>query len=407
MSSTTACDSFEITRIDENHLLLNCNITASTQPTSCIDARIDHGKPIHIITSERGYNNMNQNLKNRTSINTEEIRIHDYRSRKALSRIQPGTVQGGNIPYPVSNRTTISEIEIPSFQKDSDLFILIDDYEILFSDGCSELIHRILSIDIEKFIKKIKASIGSLTISVTIIFEKKIQDKLEDIFGLVDTEIFKEMYSENISFDVSTGNTISEMNNILFDRVFGRIIGGKIQPYIGHVDMNYEFLDAKHVNKDESNKMAFIIRGQNSMGITGNGTVNLKMILRGSGNIIMKLDDVIVHENDLSILPIDKNSQIILKYIQYMNYEKSIDRLKEKQEIKEHMNENKDFIFEVEFSDTLTIGEIDLDIQWIYEKISLAISRICSRLNDFREIFYSARGHKQAPPRMERMQSCR
>jgi hypothetical protein len=273
MTSIANLSSPIITILDDNYINCECEIRASAQQTGCIDVRVDNKKPVIIVTSSKGYSDLNQCTKNRSNINSEEIRIYGYRASKAIGRIQPGSNSFGNVSYPQFNGSTLGEIDIMPIVSDSKLFIIIDQYDFLTSEGCPDLKRMIVSKDINTFTQKIRDACGASVTDVCMVIDKKIFDKIHSM-GLID-----EFVNSNsvFPFQIVCGNSISDINNILCDRVFGRQIGGKTQSYIGLLESNYEIIDADFTSNNRANTMCINMRGQNAINLNGNGNITISM----------------------------------------------------------------------------------------------------------------------------------
>ena len=212
MSSIEASN-YSATRINQNTIMVEFDCKTNVKPNIKFDFSVNHSKPINIITSSSIYQQLHNEVLDRTNINSEEIKVYGYTGNKELSSISPGKNRLGTVSYPDYMISLLSEIEISSnIQHGSKVILVIDSYPSITFIEHSVLKNKLIEKDFENFCTIIQEFIHKTKCDFTLLIDSNIAKFIIDAYKQIP-----------FSFVVSNTNKITRC---LCDIVFGRIISG-------------------------------------------------------------------------------------------------------------------------------------------------------------------------------------
>jgi hypothetical protein len=347
--SSIEVSSQSISQINSDTYLVDFEVKTTVKPNDKIDLTINHSKPISIITSLTTYNNLKNEITNRTNINSEEINIFSYIGNKELSKIFPGKNKIGTVVYPDIVFSLLSQIQLSTnIPLNSKVFIVIDSYPGLLSIEHNDLKIQFIKQDLDNLCKKLIDFQEKTGCEINIIFDK-------NTFGTIQL-----VYS--IPFNIIT-STPDKITKCLCDIVFGKIIGGIQSDFNGIISTNskYRIIDVFNIpNSEKLNIHNTSIRGS-GLTISGNTTSHLMLLIEKneSNDETNKIEFYELH-TDTKLFDFNINSEIILnqsassirKYIEILKYSQKLSEIMHYQEkYKEHMISNSLIINSIEYDD--------------------------------------------------------
>ena len=212
MSSIEASN-YSATRINQDTIMVEFDCKTNVKPNIKFDFSVNHSKPINIITSSSIYQQLHNEVLDRTNINSGEIKVYGYTGNKELSSISPGKNRLGTVSYPDYMISLLSEIEISSnIQYGSKVILVIDSYPSITFIEHSVLKNKLIEKDFENFCTIINEFIHKTKCDFTLLIDSNIAKFIIDAYKKIP-----------FSFVVSNANKITRC---LCDIVFGRIISG-------------------------------------------------------------------------------------------------------------------------------------------------------------------------------------
>ena len=174
MSSIEASN-YSAYRINSDTIMVEFDCKTNVKPNIKFDFSVNHSKPINIITSSSIYQQLHNEVLDRTNINSEEIKVYGYTGNKELSSISPGKNRLGTVSYPDYMISLLSEIEISSnIQHGSKVILVIDSYPSITFIEHSVLKNKLIEKDFENFCTIITEFIHKTKCDFTLLIDSNI-----------------------------------------------------------------------------------------------------------------------------------------------------------------------------------------------------------------------------------------
>ena len=360
MSSIEA-PNYSASRINSDTIMVEFDCKTNVKPNIKFDFNVNHSKPINIITSSSIYQQLHNEVLDRTNINSEEIKVYGYTGNKELSSISPGKNRLGTVSYPDYMISLLSEIEISSnIQYGSKVILVIDSYPSITYIEHSVLKNKLIEKDFENFCTKIKEFIHKTKCDFTLLIDSNIAKFIIDAYKQIP-----------FSFVVSNTNKITRC---LCDIVFGRIISGVQNDFNGIITTtSYSIIDAfiKTTSKQElsedysklnltdltSDIHTINLRGS-GLSISGNYQSHICLLLQmKSETDIIEFNEINTNkklfELDISNLEMHPSSTVLSKYLDIVNYYYKLKDITV-DKYKEHMINEMLFINSIEYGSVET-----------------------------------------------------
>jgi len=376
MSSIEASN-YSASRINQDTIMVEFDCKTNVKPNIKFDFSINHSKPINIITSSSIYQQLHNEVLDRTNINSEEIKVYGYTGNKELSSISPGKNRLGTVSYPDYMISLLSEIEISSnIQYGSKVILVIDSYPSITFIEHSVLKNKLIEKDFENFCTIINEFIHKTKCDFTLLIDSNIAKFIIDAYKKIP-----------FSFVVSNANKITRC---LCDIVFGRIISGVQNDFNGIITTasyndgiittaNYSIIDAfiKTTKQDKSKQQlsedysklnltdltsdihTINLRGS-GLSISGNYQSHICLLLqKKSETDIIEFNEINTNkklfELDISNLEMHPSATVLSSYLDILNYYyKFKDTVFDTDKYKEHMLNEMLFINSIEYGSVET-----------------------------------------------------
>ena len=360
MSSIEASN-YSAYRINSDTIMVEFDCKTNVKPNIKFDFSVNHSKPINIITSSSIYQQLHNEVLDRTNINSEEIKVYGYTGNKELSSISPGKNRLGTVSYPDYMISLLSEIEISSnIQHGSKVILVIDSYPSITFIEHSVLKNKLIEKDFENFCTIITEFIHKTKCDFTLLIDSNIAKYIIDAYKQIP-----------FSFVVSNANKITRC---LCDIVFGRIISGVQNDFNGIITTsNYTIIDAFIKNKskqelsEDYSKLNLTdltpdihtinLRGS-GLSISGNYQSHICLLLqKKSETDMIEFNEINTNkklfELDISNLEMHPSATVLSKYLDIVNYYYKLKDINV-DKYKEHMINEMLFINSIEYGSVET-----------------------------------------------------
>jgi hypothetical protein len=359
MSSIEASN-YSAYRINSDTIMVEFDCKTNVKPNIKFDFSVNHSKPINIITSSSIYQQLHNEVLDRTNINSEEIKVYGYTGNKELSSISPGKNRLGTVSYPDYMISLLSEIEISSnIQHGSKVILVIDSYPSITFIEHSVLKNKLIEKDFENFCTIIQEFIHKTKCDFTLLIDSNIAKFIIDAYKQIP-----------FSFVVSNANKITRC---LCDIVFGRIISGVQNDFNGIITTtSYSIIDAfiKNKSKQESEDYSKLnlsdltsdihtinLRGS-GLSISGNYQSHICLLLqKKSETDMIEFNEINTNkklfELDISNLEMHPSATVLSKYLDIVNYYYKLKDINV-DKYKEHMINEMLFINSIEYGSVET-----------------------------------------------------
>ena len=360
MSSIEASN-YSASRINQDTIMVEFDCKTNVKPNIKFDFSVNHSKPINIITSSSIYQQLHNEVLDRTNINSEEIKVYGYTGNKELSSISPGKNRLGTVSYPDYMISLLSEIEISSnIQHGSKVILVIDSYPSITFIEHSVLKNKLIEKDFENFCTIIQEFIHKTKCDFTLLIDSNIAKFIIDAYKQIP-----------FSFVVSNANKITRC---LCDIVFGRIISGVQNDFNGIITTtSYSIIDAfiKNKSKQElsedysklnltdltSDIHTINLRGS-GLSISGNYQSHICLLLqKKSETDMIEFNEINTNkklfELDISNLEMHPSATVLSKYLDIVNYYYKLKDINV-DKYKEHMINEMLFINSIEYGSVET-----------------------------------------------------
>ena len=359
MSSIEASN-YSAYRINSDTIMVEFDCKTNVKPNIKFDFSVNHSKPINIITSSSIYQQLHNEVLDRTNINSEEIKVYGYTGNKELSSISPGKNRLGTVSYPDYMISLLSEIEISSnIQHGSKVILVIDSYPSITFIEHSVLKNKLIEKDFENFCTIITEFIHKTKCDFTLLIDSNIAKYIIDAYKQIP-----------FSFVVSNANKITRC---LCDIVFGRIISGVQNDFNGIITTtSYSIIDAfiKNKSKQESEDYSKLnlsdltsdihtinLRGS-GLSISGNYQSHICLLLqKKSETDMIEFNEINTNkklfELDISNLEMHPSATVLSKYLDIVNYYYKLKDINV-DKYKEHMINEMLFINSIEYGSVET-----------------------------------------------------
>jgi hypothetical protein len=387
----------QISKINENHILLKTNIETIQHYNSSIDLTSKRINKCKIILSSMQYEAFKklQFINN----NLNDINFYSYLGGKEITTLTPYKNIFSSIVYPNYTGTLFNSIEFPIIEENDEIFLLIDQYLELNKLYVPELKKTLIKNDVEQLINNIKTNCTLKNIKLKFIISDQLFREIAEINSKINnnnelksyniyTEFMKIMTNTNIIVEIISvdKNNIAEY---VCDLLFGKLVGNQLQDFSGNIYFPYYEIIDVYTFGDHN-----ILKRSSGLQISKNGKSNLIIILKSnlvgvSLTICENITDKILETISISTEDyISKN--ILNKLITYINYYETIEYINDINIIKDYMKNNLSLIFEIEF---ININDITVnDIEWFQNKIKNRfielIKKFKLRWDKYRQVYF-------------------
>ncbi len=377
-----------IEHIDSNKYFIKFDIETNVKPNASFNLTVNNKNPVNLIVSPYIYHGLQNDICTRTNANSYEIKIYGFHGGKELARVLPGSNKMGNVTYPEIQYSLLSQIVFPNPEPNSHYILVVDSLPALSTIEHEDLKAQLLVQDYGVFIKNLNNFVKSAE-SVGSVLESILLEELHEAFQI----------SGFINKSIMNPN---KMVRYLGDILFGRIFGGTQTNFSTILSLT-ENNSNKNVSilnvfsqplTDLHFKHDLTVRGSGLV-ISGNTSSSIGIILETSASFIntIKLSDV---NSGLDIYTFSTSTQnhsesykleLYIRLIEYANLTRKLD-LNDRVVCKSHMQNNKEFIELIEFSelDDLHLSD-DKFATVINKNIYALITNIKCKWLNIRSIF--------------------